>query len=209
MAFSIRTEGRRLVALGLGLVLTLAGEVRAQTTPDDVEATARAAAADGRTAFDAGDYPRAIARYEEAYRLKVAPALLFNLGQSHRRAGHLERATFYFGRYLETDPPEAQAKIVATLLLELKVERGRADAAQQVELAQTRLALAQAETVALNRRLDLERALKEKPAAAPPLVTRWWFWGALGVITVGATIAVIAATAPQPSPTTLPPINAR
>ena len=41
----------------------------------------------GSVAFDLGNFREAAREYEEAYRLKPDPALLFNLGQAYRFAG--------------------------------------------------------------------------------------------------------------------------
>lgn len=195
------------------------------------ETAARAAALEAKKAFDLGDYPRAIAQYEAAYQLKAAPGLLFNLGQSHRRAGNLEKASFYFRRYLETNPPSAQAKGTEEVLAEVDAQRARqktdtreqqrkeeerarvederkhAAAEQQrlLELEKTRLEVANAQ----GRQLWLEAALK-KDAPPPPVYQRWWFWTAIGVVVAGAAVtATGVATAPQPMQTTFPDINAR
>lgn len=212
----------------LCLVLLLSGVASAAPAS---ETAARAAALEAKKAFDLGDYAKAIEQYEAAYKLKAAPGLLFNLGQSHRRAGHLDKASFYFRRYLETNPPTAQAKATEDVLAEvdaqrasqktdtteqqrkeeerlrLEDERTHAAAEQQrlLELEKTRLEVANAQ----GRRLSLEAALK-KEAPPPPVYQRWWFWTAIGVVAVGAAVTVTAvATAPQPVQTTFPDINAR
>ena len=100
----------------LCLVLLLSGLAAAAPAS---ETAARAAALEAKKAFDLGDYAKAIERYEAAYKLKAAPGLLFNLGQSHRRAGHLDKASFYFRRYLETNPPAAQARATEDVLAEV------------------------------------------------------------------------------------------
>jgi tetratricopeptide (TPR) repeat protein len=230
MVSSTRTERRLLLALAL----VFATPVLA----DKVTAQARAAALDGTKAFDTNDFVTAIAKYEEAYRLKPAPGLLFNLAQSHRRAGHLDDALSYFRRYLETDPPKNQAEAVEKLVVQVEQERTAAkeamekaardaqekaereeqerrerEATQRVrEVEDAKRATAQAEADAARRRLDLERVLKEREAARapPPVYQRWWFWGAIGVVVAGAVgTTVYVATEPKPAPTTFPDINAR
>ncbi|MBL8914273.1 MAG: tetratricopeptide repeat protein [Archangium sp.] len=229
MAFSTRTE----LALGVALLL-VAGVAHA----DEVEVRARAAALEGKKAFDTNDFVKAISKYEEAYRLKPAPGLLFNLAQSHRKAGHLDEALSYFKRYLETNPAKPQADAVETLITQTEAERAEKEAsaeqaakeakerearAEQERLAKeasaralqvehAKLAVKQAEAEAASRRLELERALQAQEAAKapPPVYQRWWFWGAIGVVVAGAvTTSVAVATAPQPAPTTFPDINAR
>lgn len=217
----------RFSVLGLLLLTGLAGAAPASET------AARAAALEAKKAFDLGDYPRAIEQYEEAYKLKAAPGLLFNLGQSHRRAGNLEKASFYFRRYLETNPPEVQARATEELLTQLATQLADVRAAQaeqerkdeelrQLEARRLRDAEEQARALELEkarlevahaqeRRLSLEAELK-KEAPPPPVYVyqRWWFWTAIGVVVVGTAVTATAvATAPQPVQTTFPDINAR
>ena len=225
MACSIRTDV-------LCLTLLLSGLASAATPSS--EAAARAAATEAKKAFDLGDFSHAIEHYETAYKLKPAPGLLFNLGQSHRRVGNLEKAKFYFRRYLESNPPEAQAKATEEVLAQveaqmaslratqdeqerkdaerraLEEQRQHASEAQQrqIELEKTRLAVVNAQ----ERQLSLEAALKQEapPPPPPPVYQRWWFWTGIGVVVVGAAVTATAvATAPQPLVTTFPDINAR
>ena len=212
------------------LTLLLAGLAGAAPSP---ETAARAAATEAKKAFDLGEFARAIEQYETAYKLKPAPGLLFNLGQSHRRAGNLEKASFYFRRYLESNPPEAQAKATEEVLVQVEAQKVSLRAAQeeqerkdaerraleeqrkhsteeqqrQLELEKTRLAVVNAQ----ERQFSLEAALKQDaPPPPPPLYQRWYFWGAIGVVVVGAAVTVTAvATAPRPTLTTFPDINAR
>ena len=70
---------------------------------------------------------------------------------------------------------------------------------QRLELEKTRLAVAKHDALAASRRLDLERAL-QADWAAHPITTRWWFWGALGVVAAGTAVAIVGlAAAPPPA----------
>jgi tetratricopeptide (TPR) repeat protein len=76
----------------------------------DVPARARALAEHGRICHDRGDYPAAIAAFTEAYVLAPSPALLFDVAQAYRLAGHCDDAAVMYRRYLATDPePDARA----------------------------------------------------------------------------------------------------
>ncbi|MFT3711424.1 MAG: tetratricopeptide repeat protein [Archangium sp.] len=229
MASSTRTE----LAL-VTCMLLLSSAARADAVSDQ----AKAAALEGKKAFDTNDFATAIAKYSEAYKLKPAPGLLFNLGQSHRRAGHLDEALSYFRRYLETNPPKAQADAVETMVKQVEQEqlakkdadaraaeeakvkaakddeerRARDAQARTLEVENAKLAVSKADAEASARRLELEKALKAQEAAKPPppVYQRWWFWGAIGVVVAGAvTTTALVTTAPQPAPTTFPDINAR
>ncbi|MDX2009419.1 MAG: tetratricopeptide repeat protein [Myxococcaceae bacterium] len=212
------------------LLLALAAPASMAQT---AEARARALALEGKKAFDVGDFRTAIERYEAAYRLKAAPGLLFNLGQCHRKVGALDEALSFFRRYLESNPPEAQAKATEQVIAELQAQReleaeqrrvaeeaARAEAARQRAEAEAdakrkadeaRVAAARAEAEAAARKLELELAQRQKPEAGPPPLTqRWYFWAGVAAVVIGGAVTATAfATAPRPTPTTFPDINAR
>jgi tetratricopeptide (TPR) repeat protein len=58
----------------------------------------------GKKAYTLGHFPEAIEEFEKAYDLKPEPVFLFNIAQSHRQNGNLQRAIFFYRRYLEADP---------------------------------------------------------------------------------------------------------
>jgi tetratricopeptide (TPR) repeat protein len=181
----------------------------AEPTAED---QARAAAVAGKAAFDVGNFPLAIVRYEDAWRLKQVPGLLFNLGQSHRRAGHVAEALVAFRRYLETGPSEEQVASTEALLRDLERTQGQARTAKEQELRvlETKVALAQAEEKALATRLQLELATRPVAPLPEPLLTeRWWFWAGVGAVVVGAVTITAVATAPRPFTPTWPDINGR
>ena len=210
-------------ALAAALILT-----SLTAAADDGTAAARALAKEARVAFDAGDFTAALAKYEEAFRLKPIPALQFNLGQCHRQLGHTEKALYFFRRFLDSNPPEDQAAQVRPLVAELEAEQARKaqamkeqdEHARQVELERARTAAAEAQaTAAANaaeearRRAELEKAIKMQPAAPPPpAYQRPWFWVVVGsavAIAAGVGVGVYYTTAPGSTPTTWPDINAR
>ncbi|SRR5258706_11844240 len=102
---------RSVVLLGLMLpALVGAGE-------DDPRSSARAHFDDGTKAFDLGHYEEAITEYELAYKLHDDPALLYNIAQAQRLAGHAEEALRLYRTYLRKVPSarnreETEAKIV-------------------------------------------------------------------------------------------------
>src|SRR5262249_20752976 len=58
----------------------------------------------GTKAFDLGAYEEAIAEYTAAYRLKNDPALLYNLAQAARLAGHAAEALRFYRVFLTKVP---------------------------------------------------------------------------------------------------------
>lgn len=201
---------------------------------ESIEAQAKRSALEGKKAFDTGDYATAIERYEAAYKLKPAPNLLFNLGQCHRKSGRFDEALSYFRRFLETNPPEAQAQATQKVIGEVEAQQAeaarveaerraaaereareaeaKAKAEEQARLDEMRVAAARAEADAAAKKLQLELTRREQlpPPPPPPITTRWWFWtGVAVVVAAGATTAAVVATSPRPVTTTFPDINAR
>jgi tetratricopeptide (TPR) repeat protein len=67
-------------------------------------------------AYDLGKYDEAIAEFQEAYRFKEAPGLLYNIAQAYRLSNRPEEAVRYYRTYLERKPDavnaaDVQAKI--------------------------------------------------------------------------------------------------
>jgi tetratricopeptide (TPR) repeat protein len=100
-------------------LLALAAPARAQESDERARSTARAHFTRGNSFFDLGRYDEAIAEYEAAYQAKNDPALLYNIAQAHRLAGHAAAALRLYKAYLARRPDapnrrEVEAKI-ATL----------------------------------------------------------------------------------------------
>lgn len=60
--------------------------------------------AQGKREYDLGHYDRAVAAFEEAYRLSDEPLLLFNLAQAHRKQEHCAEALAAYRSYLRYLP---------------------------------------------------------------------------------------------------------
>jgi len=222
MASSTRSE--LVLAWPLAALLLASTGALAAPRPSP-RAQARAAALEGKKAYDTGDFAGAIQHYTEAYRLQAVPGLLFNLGQSHRKAGDLEVALSYFRRYLEARPPAGQARAAEQLIEQVEAERlARAaaaiareaerkeaeEAANRQHLEELRLAMEKSQSDAQARRLELELAAQARqPPPPPPLTQRWWFWAGLGAVVAGGAATAIVLAQPHATPTTFPDINAR
>lgn len=89
----------------------------------------------GTRAYNLGRFEQAIDHFEQAYEAHPAPVFLFNIAQAHRLAGHCDKATFFYRRFLSEDPDtRARAEIeqhVASLAecaeAEAKAEAARVD----------------------------------------------------------------------------------
>lgn len=76
---------------------------------------------DGRALFQTQKWDAAINEFEQGYRLEALPIWLYNLGQSHRHAGHYKQAQWYFERFIAAvndDPDAAEAIAQARQLAE-------------------------------------------------------------------------------------------
>jgi tetratricopeptide (TPR) repeat protein len=91
----------------------------------DDQDTARDHYIKGTRAYELGLYDEAIVEYVAAYKAKDDPALLFNLGQAHRLAGHPAEALRFYKTYLAKLPEAANRADVEWKIRELKelVER--------------------------------------------------------------------------------------
>jgi len=88
----------RLAALAIAATVAL--PARADETSDQ----ARAAFQKGQTEYNLGNYAGAAKLFEETYRLKAVPALLFNIAQCYRFTGNLEKAVQTYRAFLRNAP---------------------------------------------------------------------------------------------------------
>jgi len=81
----------------------------------------------GTKAFELGRYDEAIREYEEAYRWKDDPVLLYNLGQAHRLAGHHAEALRLYKTFIAKVPKATnRAELVVKIAsLERLIEEQR------------------------------------------------------------------------------------
>jgi tetratricopeptide (TPR) repeat protein len=92
----------------LGVALVAAVSFASAARADDAD-KAREHYSIGLRAYDLGKYDEAIAEFEQAYRYKDAPGLLYNIGQAYRLSNRSEEAVRYYRTYLEKKPDAANA----------------------------------------------------------------------------------------------------
>jgi tetratricopeptide (TPR) repeat protein len=85
------------ITVGLVILSTLAAQVARADNLDE----AKAAFADGKVAFERGEYERALAQFQRANLLAPAPSLSYNIGKTYERMGRYRDAVTSFERYLE------------------------------------------------------------------------------------------------------------
>jgi tetratricopeptide (TPR) repeat protein len=92
-----RVPGRWLCLLALVATLFTPHAAQAQ----DARARARAAFAEGVSAYEAGRYREALTSFEQAYRAAPHPAVRVNMANCFEQLGQYVEALFNFRRYLE------------------------------------------------------------------------------------------------------------
>jgi len=73
----------------------------------------------GTRAYELGLFDEAIAEYMAAYKIKDDPALLFDIGQAHRLAGHPAEALRFYKTYLSKIPAAPNRAEVEAKMAEL------------------------------------------------------------------------------------------
>lgn len=97
---------------------------------------------EGESAYRMGKFAKAIAEYEAAYALVPKPALLYNLGQAHRkqyaidgRAEHLRAAREVFQSYLREVPDSPQKPVLEEIMRGLDKQLREFEQKMRAELA--------------------------------------------------------------------------
>jgi hypothetical protein len=110
-----------MAALALAILAaaaaTSAPAAAAPAVSDDARREAGQKFEYGKRAFDAGDFTRAAAAFEAAYKLSPHEDSLWNAARAWHRAGELPRAANLYARYLREAPPNAADRAGATSAL--------------------------------------------------------------------------------------------
>ncbi len=75
---------------------------------------------EGQAAYDAKRYDDAIAAWDKSYAQSKLPALVFNLAQAHRLAGHCTKAVEAYTRFLSLDPASDERPSAEQFMRELQ-----------------------------------------------------------------------------------------
>jgi tetratricopeptide (TPR) repeat protein len=144
--------------------------------------------ANGTKAYEIGAYDEAIREYGEAYRVIDDPALLFNLGQAHRLAGHPVEAIRQYRMYL----------------IKVHNASNRADVEQRIHDLEQQIALPPKSQPAppLSPPAQTQAGpttLTATPSTpGRPLYRRWWLWTAVGgAVAVGLGVGLALGLTPH------------
>ena len=228
MASWIRSLNR--VPARAAVVVVLAFALAAQAQPkkkvETEEQRARVLFADGQKAYDVGEFDRALTLYSDAYKLKALPGFLFNIAQCHRQLGNFERASFFFGRFIDNSKPAAPNIELARELM-TDMERRQAEKTEEDRKAADEKARAEAEAktksdAPIAPPLTPVEVVTLPPPPPPvvepePVTKKAWFWvviggavvAAAGGITAGVLLSQPKEVMYMPRVTSLPDIDGR
>jgi tetratricopeptide (TPR) repeat protein len=127
----------------------------------------------GTRAYELGLYEEAIAEYTAAYKLKDDPALLFNIGQAHRLAGHPAEALRLYKTYLAKVPDAPNRADVEAKMTDLarQLEQQKQAAATPAPVPAPAPATSAPETGAGTGAPSAEASPPVAPANAAPALT--------------------------------------
>ncbi len=190
---SLNSVSPRVVGLALlGLGLVAHGQPKKVETD---EQKARVLFADGQKAYDVGEFERALSLYSEAYKLKTLPGFLFNIAQCHRQLGNFERASFFFGRFIDNSKPAAPNVELARELM-TDMERRQAEKAADEKARAEAAAKAKSDAPIAPPLTPVEVGSLPPPplpAVEPESVTKKaWFWVVIGGAVVAAAGGITA-----------------
>jgi tetratricopeptide (TPR) repeat protein len=211
-------------------ILLLLASVRVRAADaDDAKAHYQRATAH----FAVGEYREAAVEYEEAFKLKQDPAILFNAAQSLRLAGDNQKALLLYNNIIKLYPSTQYARDSRERIEKL----AQSGTSPPTAMPPAPPAVAPppvtpiASAPATGRSSPaLAPALAPAPTApeasplvvssAPPgssedhpIYTRWWFWTAAAAVAAGAAITIVAVSSGGTSTVTnawnnLPPVQA-
>ncbi|MBI4508978.1 MAG: tetratricopeptide repeat protein [Deltaproteobacteria bacterium] len=141
--------------------------------PSDAAKEARSQYEKGQTAYNLGRFDEAITHFSKGYEIKPDPVFLYNIAQSFRQIGNLERAIFFYKRFVSTAPDAPNRsdveKKIADLEAQLKKELSEKAASEKAAADKAAAEKASSEKLATEKavteRLAAERAAAEAMAA--------------------------------------------
>ncbi len=118
-------------AMAASVIVPVATETSAFAQSSDAKKKAAIAAyKKGTSAYNLGQWDKAIKYFTEAFETYPDAAFLFNLAQTHRQADSCKEASFFYGRYLAMKPDAANRAEVEGFIRDLDAEcKRRAKAA--------------------------------------------------------------------------------
>ena len=117
------------------MAVVLAAALSARAAPID---DAKKAFAEGKAAFERGDYEQALVAYQRANMILPAPNLYYNIGATYERLGRYQEAALAFDKYFEmagTPATDEDKDFQQKLHARAEADRKRQDVAPKPETA--------------------------------------------------------------------------
>jgi tetratricopeptide (TPR) repeat protein len=192
----------------------LLAAARGAGAAEDKKGEAKRLYDEATAAFGVGNYAEAAEKYEASFKLHPDAALLYNAAQAYRMAGNRARALQIYRNFLRiyADNPRAEDARNHVAALERALADGDpggapapagADPGAGGPAPAVTTAPASPPVASMNARPQAAQppALIEQQAPPPPvgearpsLVSRPWFWVAVGAAVLGGTVAILLAT---------------
>jgi tetratricopeptide (TPR) repeat protein len=192
----------------------LAQPAPAQPAPAPSEADrteeAKGLFAAGRAAFDAGRYEDALDYFERSHAMSGRPALLYNIALAHDRLRNDEKALQGYEAYLAAVPDAPNRSDVETRAAAIRAALARREPAPpSAEVPAPAEVAAGAEPAAPAPATGApEQAMRDEPAEpgeSGSVLSKWWFWTAVGVVVAGGATAIVLAASGEDDPKPLAP----
>jgi len=202
----------RVVLSALCITALLGGSAAADKRRDDQAAADKAAAKrfyeEGTKYYSLRDFTRAVELYKKGFELSPSPVFLYNIAQAYRLLRAYDDALYFYKSYLRNSPDAANRDEVERRIAEMQTAIDQQKVGEQPPNEVVSPEDRPPPTPALPPRKPIpaptqvaEVAPSASPVAPPPpprerrpLYKKWWFWAGVGVVAVGATVAVVAAT---------------
>lgn len=122
-----------MYALSLVMVLTLGAPAKPPAKPDADTEAAKTYSQWALTLYKQARYSEAIAKFEEAYRLKPHPIIFFNVGRCYEQLGDIPRALKNYREYLRLLPDAKDRETVSDAISNLE-RRLKEQGVQQITI---------------------------------------------------------------------------
>jgi tetratricopeptide (TPR) repeat protein len=191
----------KVIAAALAAVLLCAaGVARADEISEARQHYQRA-----QTHYAVAEFADAAREYQEAYKLKPDPALLYNAAQASRLAGLHRQALLLYKNYVNFYPRErnvADARAHVARLEPLVAQEEQAKNAPPTATTEPRMGGGGTSAAPTEPR-EAVAAAPVRPAAGGerrPVYKAWWLWTIVGVVVVGGVTAAVVATQVEKTP---------
>jgi tetratricopeptide (TPR) repeat protein len=197
-------------------LLSLSAGALAQPAPTPTEADrteeAKGLFAAGRAAFDAGRYEDALDYFQRSHAMSGRPALLYNIALANDRLRNDEKALEGYEAYLAAVPDapnradvETRAAAIRAALARREPAPPSAEVPAPAEVAASAEPAAPASAEAAPAPAQAMRDEPAEPREGGGVLSKWWFWTAVGVVVAGGATAIAIAASGEDDPKPLAP----